>query len=148
MHRFLSIVISACLAAAAPLSLQPLPVAEPLILKEEETPAPDPLELSAPSVLLMEASTGTVVYEKDAHTRRPPASITQIMTLLLIFDALEEKKISLEDTVTVSEHAAGMGGSQVYLEPGETQTVDTMIKCISIASANDACTAMAEAICG
>ncbi|MCI9149595.1 MAG: D-alanyl-D-alanine carboxypeptidase [Lachnospiraceae bacterium] len=148
MHRFLSIVISACLAAAAPLSLQPLPVAEPLILKEEETPAPDPLELSAPSVLLMEASTGTVVYEKDAHTRRPPASITKIMTLLLIFDALEEKKISLEDTVTVSEHAAGMGGSQVYLEPGETQTVDTMIKCISIASANDACTAMAEAICG
>ena len=72
MHRFLSIVISACLAAAAPLSLQPLPVAEPLILKEEETPAPDPLELSAPSVLLMEASTGTVVYEKDAHLR--PAS--------------------------------------------------------------------------
>ena len=148
MHRFLSIVISACLAAAAPLSLQPLPVAEPLILKEEETPAPDPLELSAPSVLLMEASTGTVVYEKDAHTRRPPASITKIMTLLLIFDALEEKKISLEDTVTVSEHAAGMGGSQVYLEPGETQTVDTMIKCISVASANDACVAMAEFIAG
>lgn len=148
MHRFLSIVISACLAAASPLAIHSLPAAESLLLAEEETQAPDTLELSAPSVLLMEASTGTVIYEKDAHTKRRPASITKIMTLILIFDALEEKKISLEDTVTVSEHAASMGGSQVYLEPGETQTVDTMIKCISIASANDACTAMAEAICG
>ena len=73
---------------------------------------------------------------------------TKIMTMILIFDALEEGKISLEDTVTVSEYAASMGGSQVFLEPGETQTVDTMLKCISVASANDACVAMAEHICG
>lgn len=104
--------------------------------------------VSAPSVLLMEASTGTVIYEKDAHTQLHPASITKIMTLILIFDALEKGSIQLEDTVTVSEYAASMGGSQVFLEPGETQTVDTMIKCISVASANDACVAMAELICG
>jgi D-alanyl-D-alanine carboxypeptidase (penicillin-binding protein 5/6) len=96
----------------------------------------------------MEASTGTVIYEKEAHTKLRPASITKIMTLLLIFDALEKGKITLEDKISVSEHAASMGGSQVFLEPGETQTVDTMMKCISIASANDACVAMAEAISG
>ena len=96
----------------------------------------------------MEASTGTIIYEKDAHSILHPASITKIMTLILIFDALDAQKISLDDVVTVSEHAASMGGSQVFLEPGETQTVDTMIKCISVASANDACVAMAEFIAG
>lgn len=106
------------------------------------------LAISAPSALLMEASTGAVIYEKNAHEIRHPASITKIMTLILIFDALEKKQISLTDTVAVSEHAASMGGSQVFLEPGETQTVDTMIKCISVASANDACVAMAEFIAG
>lgn len=106
------------------------------------------LSLSAPSVLLMEASTGTVIYEKNSHDILRPASVTKIMTLLLIFDALEKGQISLNDTVTVSEYAASMGGSQVFLEPGETQTVETMIKCISIASANDACVAMAEHLCG
>ena len=117
----------------------------------ESTPAADSsdvLNLSAPSVLLMEASTGTILYEKNSHTFLRPASITKIMTLILIFDAIESGQISLEDTVTVSEYAASMGGSQVFLEPNETQTVDTMIKCISIASANDACVAMAEFICG
>lgn len=78
----------------------------------------------------------------------PPCKYHEIMTLILIFDAIESGQISLEDTVTVSEYAASMGGSQVFLEPNETQTVDTMIKCISIASANDACVAMAEFICG
>ena len=87
----------------------------------------------------MEASTGTILYEKDPDTPRPPASVTKIMTMLLIFDALEEGKIHLDDTVPVSEHAASMGGSQVFLEVGETQSVDTMLKCISVASANDAC---------
>ena len=108
----------------------------------------DVLNLSAPSVLLMEASTGTILYEKDSHAILRPASITKIMTLLLIFDALSAGQISLEDTVTVSEYAASMGGSQVFLEAGETQTVDTMIKCISVASANDACVAMSEYLCG
>lgn len=106
------------------------------------------LSVSAPSVILMEASTGTVIYEKNSHDILHPASITKIMTLILIFDALERGQISLDDTVTVSDYAASMGGSQVFLEPGETQTVDTMIKCISVASANDACVAMAEFLCG
>ena len=113
--------------------------------QEENTAA---VEISAPSAILMEASTGTVIYEKDADTARPPASVTKVMTLLLIFDALENGTISLEDEVTTSEYAASMGGSQVFLEAGEVQTVDTLIKCISVASANDACVAMAEYICG
>ncbi len=106
------------------------------------------IDVSAPSAILMEASTGQVIYEKDPDSVRPPASVTKVMTLLLIFDALEEGKITLEEEVTTSEYAASMGGSQVFLEPGEVQTVDTMIKCISVASANDACVAMAEHICG
>lgn len=97
------------------------------------------VEISVPSAILMESSTGKVIYEKDADTRRPPASVTKIMTLLLIFDALADNRITLEDEVQTSEYAASMGGSQVFLEPGETQTVDTMIKCIAVASANDAC---------
>lgn len=96
------------------------------------------LEISAPSVILMEASTGIILFEKDADTARPPASVTKVMTMLLIFDALEAGKIKLTDEVSVSEHAASMGGSQVFLEPGEIQTVETMLKCISVASANDA----------
>lgn len=105
-------------------------------------------EVSAPSAILMEASTGEIIYEKDADTARPPASVTKIMTMLLIFDAIADGKIKLEDQVSTSEFAASMGGSQVFLEPGETQTVDTMLKCISVASANDACVAMAEYISG
>ena len=112
-----------------------------------QPPAGD-ISVSAPSALLMEASTGQVIYEKEPHASLHPASITKIMTMILIFDALEEGKITLEETVTVSEYAASMGGSQVFLEPGETQTVETMLKCISIASANDACVAMAEHIWG
>lgn len=104
--------------------------------------------IGSPSAILMEASTGQVIYEKNADEMLHPASITKIMTLVLIFDALESGKIALTDEVSVSEHAASMGGSQVFLEPGETQTVDTMIKCISMASANDACVAMAEQIAG
>ena len=96
----------------------------------------------------MEASTGQIIYEKNPDEKLPPASVTKVMTLLLIFDALESGQIKLADEVTTSEYAASMGGSQVFLEPGETQTVDTLIKCISVASANDACVSMAEYICG
>lgn len=106
------------------------------------------LDLDSPSAILMEASTGQIIYEKNADQPLPPASVTKIMTLLLIFDALKQGKINLEEQVTVSENAASMGGSQVFLEPGEKQTVNTMIKCISMASANDACVAMAEHISG
>lgn len=106
------------------------------------------VSITAPSAILMEAGTGRVIYEKNAHEVRHPASITKIMTLNLIFEALEQGKFHLNDTVTVSEHAASMGGSQVFLEAGETQDVETMIKCISIASANDASVAMAEFVEG
>lgn len=113
-----------------------------------ETDREDTLSLSAESALIMEASTGKVLYEKDADTQKPPASVTKVMTMLLIFDAIEAGKIRPEDQVTVSEFAASMGGSQVFLEPGETQTVDTMLKCIAVSSANDACAAMAEFVSG
>ena len=105
-------------------------------------------QISAPSAILMEASTGQIIYEKNPDEKLPPASVTKVMTLLLIFDALDSGQIKLGDEVTTSEYAASMGGSQVFLEPGETQTVDTLIKCISVASANDACVTMAEYICG
>ena len=106
------------------------------------------LGLTSKSFVLMEASTGEILLQRDKDLKMEPASITKIMTLILIFEALDAGKIKLTDTVTVSDHAASMGGSQVYLEPNETQTVETMIKCISIASANDACVAMSEFIAG
>lgn len=112
------------------------------------TTASSQMDFQSPSIVLMEGSTGTVLFEKDKDERLKPASITKIMTLLLIFEALDSGQIKLMDEVSVSEHAASMGGSQVYLEPYEVQNVDTMIKCISIASANDASVAMAEYIAG
>ena len=102
----------------------------------------------SPSYVLMEPETGTVICGKEKDTRRSPASVTKIMTLLLIFDSLENESLSLEDTVTTSAYAKSMGGSQVYLEEGETQSVETLIKCIVIASGNDASVAMAEHIAG
>lgn len=113
-----------------------------------QIPATDDTLIQAPSALLMEATTGTVIYEKDPDTRRSPASITKVMTLILIFDALENGTLKMTDTVTTSAYAKSMGGSQVFLEEGETQDVETMIKCIVIASGNDASVAMAEHIGG
>lgn len=105
-------------------------------------------EILSPSAVLMEASTGQVIYEKGADEQRSPASITKIMTLILIFDALESGRIHMTDQVTTSAYAKSMGGSQVFLEEGEVQTVETLIKCIVIASGNDASVAMAEYIAG
>lgn len=105
-------------------------------------------EVGTPSYIVMEASTGQVVCEQDADTRRSPASITKIMTLLIIFEHLKSGRIHLEDQVTTSAHAQSMGGSQVFLEEGETQTLETMIKCIAVASGNDASVAAAEYIAG
>ncbi len=106
------------------------------------------MEITSPAAIVMEASTGQVIYEKNATDRRPPASITKIMTLLLTFEALSEGRISLTDSVITSDYAASMGGSQVYLESGEAQTVETLIKCVTVASANDASVALAEYIAG
>ena len=106
------------------------------------------VEISAPGAVLMEPETKTILYEKDKDTRRSPASVTKIMTLLLIFDHLKSGNLHLTDTVTTSAHARSMGGSQVFLEEGEVQTVETLIKCIAVASGNDASVAMAEHIAG
>ncbi len=104
--------------------------------------------ITSPHGVLMEASTGQIIYEKDMNARVKPASITKIMTLLLIFDELEKGTLHMEDQVVTSAYAKSMGGSQVFLEEGEKQSVETMIKCIVIASGNDASVAMAEHIAG
>ncbi len=104
--------------------------------------------LDCKSAILMEASTGKVLYEKNSDEPLPPASVTKIMTLLLVMEAVDEGKISLTDMVSVSEYAASMGGSQVFLEAGETMSVEEMIKCVVIASANDCAVALAEYLCG
>lgn len=105
-------------------------------------------EISAPGAVLMEPFTGTVLYEKNGEEQRSPASITKIMTLLLIFEALEDRQITLEEEAITSAYAKSMGGSQVFLEEGEKQTVETLIKCIVIASGNDASVVMAEHLAG
>ncbi|WP_347560830.1 D-alanyl-D-alanine carboxypeptidase family protein [Clostridium sp. OM02-18AC] len=117
-------------------------------LDSQELSAESTVQVQAPSAVLMEASTGQIIYEKNADERRSPASITKIMTLILIFDAIDEGKIRLTDEVVTSAHAKSMGGSQVFLEEGEVQTVETLIKCIVVASGNDASVAMAEYIAG
>ena len=104
--------------------------------------------LEAPSYILMEASTGQIICEKDADLRRSPASITKIMTLLVIFDHLGTGRIRLDSEVMTSAYAKSMGGSQVFLEEGEIQTLETIIKCIAVASGNDASVAAAEFIAG
>jgi len=111
----------------------------------EQAPA---LSLSCPSSILMEKETGTILYEQDAHVRLEPASVTKVMTLLLVMEAVDSGRISMEDTVTVSAYAAGMGGSQVYLKEGEQMTVSEMVKCVTVVSGNDCAVALAEHIAG
>lgn len=130
-------------------------VAEAAVLDEGwlETGAAAPataeaIVISAPEAILMEKSTGAVLYEKDAHTPREPASVTKVMSLLLIMEALEAGNLSLEDTVTASARASSMGGSQIFLKEGEQMSVHEMLKSIVVASANDATVAMAEHLAG
>ena len=114
---------------------------------EEAAPKID-LTPNAVSSVLMDADTGTILFEKNSHQKLPPASITKVMTLLLIMEALDQGKIKLDEKVRASEYAASMGGSQIFLEPGEEMTVEEMIKGIALASGNDASVAMAEKIAG
>ena len=107
-----------------------------------------PFDVDAKSAILIEASTGMVLYEKNADEALPPASVTKVMTLLLVMEAIDSGVLSLTDMVQTSENAAKMGGSQVYLEPGESMTVEDMLKSVIIASANDAATALAEHVAG
>lgn len=104
--------------------------------------------VSAKSALLMEADTGAVLFAQNEHEALPPASVTKVMSLLLVYEALEDGRIRKEDLVSVSETAAAKGGSQVYLSPGEEMSVDELIKCVAVASANDAVTALAELVAG
>lgn len=106
------------------------------------------LDIKAKSAILMEVNTGEILYEMNADEQLPPASITKIMSLLLVMEAIDRKELSVEDVVTASEHACSMGGSQIWLEPGETMTVDDLLKAAVIASANDATVALGEQIAG
>ncbi|MGM9591195.1 MAG: D-alanyl-D-alanine carboxypeptidase family protein [Oscillospiraceae bacterium] len=113
-----------------------------------ETLNDDAIDISAPSAILTEKVTGEVIYEKNSHERIPPASVTKVMTLLLIIEAIDRGDISLEDTVIASARAASFGGSCVFLEEGEKMSVHEMLKCIAVVSANDCAVAMAEHLCG
>jgi D-alanyl-D-alanine carboxypeptidase (penicillin-binding protein 5/6) len=113
-----------------------------------ETRFDDAIPVPAPSAILVECSTGTVLYEKNADERLPPASVTKVMTMLLVAEAVDAGTISLSDTVTASARAAGMGGSQIWLEEGEQMSVGEMLKCVAVVSANDCCVALAEHLCG
>ena len=117
-------------------------------IQEEKQTEEEGVVTEAPSGMLMEVSTGTILFQKNAQEQRSPASITKIMTLLLIFEELEKGTVTMEEEVVTSAYAKSMGGSQVFLEEGEKQTVETMIKCIVVASGNDASVAMAEHIAG
>ncbi len=107
-----------------------------------------PFDVNAESAVLMEMSTGTVLYAKNADRALPPASVTKIMTLLLFMEEVDAGNIALDEEITVSEYAASMGGSQVYLEAGETMTAEDLLKCVIIASANDAAVTLAEKVAG
>jgi D-alanyl-D-alanine carboxypeptidase (penicillin-binding protein 5/6) len=138
---FLAFVIALPAAAFAAVEPTPSPNAQ------NQAPSAN-LAPSARSAILMDADSGTVIYEKNSHDKLPPASITKIMTLLLIMEALDDGKIKLTDNVQTSEYAASMGGSQIFLEPGEEMSVEDMIKGIALASGNDASVAMAEKLAG
>ena len=136
MKRFSALLLAALLTAAA------LPAAS-----AEGASAPA-LSLSCASAVLMEKETGTLLYEQNAHEQLEPASVTKVMTLLLVMEAVDSGRVSLEDTVTVSAYAAGMGGSQVYLKEGEQMSVAEMIKCVTVVSGNDCAVALAEHLAG
>ena len=117
----------------------------PRVRAAAEGPA---LTISAPSAILMEKETGEILFEKNAHDPGFPASVTKIMTMLLIIEAIESGAVSPDDIVTASDRAASFGGSCVFLEPGEQMSVRDMLKCIAVVSANDCAVAMAEFLCG
>ena len=132
--RFLSVLLALCSVFALPASA--------------ESARSVSIESDAKSLILIEAETGTVLYEKDADLPLPPASVTKVMSMLLVMEAIDSGKITLDDTVTVSAYAANMGGSQVYLEEGEQMSVHELLKCVVVSSANDACVALAEYVSG
>ena len=146
--------VCVCLGMAIILLLMacvPVPAANVqrnVIPVSENTTAQIDIELNYKSAVLMEASTGRILYEKEGDVAMPPASVTKIMTLLLVMEAVEAGKLKMTDMVTASAHAASMGGSQIYLKEGESMTAEDMIKSVVISSANDAAVALAEHVAG
>ena len=134
MKRIIAALLALLLCAAPALALTPA--------------APDSLPVTAPSAILMEKRTGAVLYEKNAYEHLSPASVTKVMTMLLVVEAIEDGTLTSEDTVTASARAASMGGSQIWLEEGEQMSVGEMLKCVTVVSANDCCVALAEHIAG
>ena len=116
----------------------------PVVFAENDLP----FDVNAKSAVLMEATTGTVLYSKNADEPLPPASVTKVMTLLLVMESVDSGALTLDEKISVSEYAASMGGSQVFLEPGEQMSAEELIKCVVIASANDAAVTLAERIAG
>jgi D-alanyl-D-alanine carboxypeptidase (penicillin-binding protein 5/6) len=144
MKRILAVLLSGAVCLA--LLCGGIGAAAPVMTPAPQATAAGP-EVSAPSAVLMHES-GKVLYEKDAHARLEPASVTKIMTLLLAFEALDAGTMQFTDPVVASANAASMGGSQVWLKEGETLTVDELLKCIAVVSANDCSVAMAEHLAG
>lgn len=122
----------------------------PGLAKADDTPmeAEAPIALTSPSAILCEASTGRVVFEKNADERRPVASVNKVMTILLTLEALDEGRVSVQDQVTVSPRAASMGGSQAFLDAGERYPLGELLKTVIVASANDSAVAIAEHLAG
>jgi D-alanyl-D-alanine carboxypeptidase (penicillin-binding protein 5/6) len=138
--KYAAVLLCMCLLASFMLPVH--------LFAEESQSKPIDLAPNANSAVLLDADTGTILFEKNKHERVPPASITKVMTMLLIMEALEQEKIKLDEKVVTSEYAASMGGSQIFLEAGEEMTVKDLLKGIAMASGNDASVAMAEKIAG
>ena len=134
LKRLLSAALAVLLLTGQALALQ--------TLRDDDIP------IAAPCAVLMERETGAVIYEKQAHERRSPASVTKVMTMLLVVEAIESGALERDAVVTASETAASMGGSQIWLEQGERMTVSEMLKCVAVVSANDCAVALAEQLCG
>lgn len=134
MKRFLSLILAGLMLSAPAYAI--------------DTLHDDDIDIAAPSAILMEKDSGEIIYEKNSHERMAPASVTKVMTLLLIVEAVDRGDINLEDTVTASARASSFGGSCVFLEEGEQMSVHEMLKCIAVVSANDCAVAMSEFLCG
>lgn len=150
MKKIISLLLAVLIVFGAAMTASGEKLATPEELgkiKKAADVSPD-LTITAKSAILTERSTGTVLFEHDADKQMPPASITKVMTLLLVFEAMDAGKFTMETEIAASEHACSMGGSQIWLEPGETFTVNELLKAAAISSANDACVALAEAVSG
>ncbi len=134
MKRLTAVLLALCFCVTPALAVQPL--------------GADAVTIAAPSAILMEKRTGAVLYEKNAYEHLAPASVTKVMTMLLVAEAVDDGAVALDDTVTASARAASMGGSQIWLKEGEQMSVGEMLKCVTVVSANDCCVALAEHLAG